>query len=211
MPASVRASPARRPRPGGTGRCCRRSAPRPAAAAGAQTGRASQSRRGGQPLRGRPVQCGAGDHDVRAGQLVVAVDHDQVETARIHAAGAAPAPRAGCLDAAQRRRRRAMPPQPMTRPGSGARSESATAASGLGHSRAATHFQGGRGTSVRSSCGTPDGFRQPDRLRMQAGQRFTENPRRGGFRHGGAFRRAAGKGQCGGGVNRPIAWTITPP
>ena len=80
-----------------------------------------------------------------------------------------------------------MPPQAMTSPGSGARSESATAASGLGQSFAATHFQGGRGRQGAQFMRQAGGLRQADRLRLQAGQGLAEDQGRGGVRHGAGF------------------------
>jgi hypothetical protein len=41
--------------------------------------------RDGEPRGRHAMQGGAGDHDIRAGQIVMARDNDQVEAARVHA------------------------------------------------------------------------------------------------------------------------------
>ena len=48
-----------------------------------------------------------------------------------------------------------MPPQPIASDGNGARTASATAASGFGHSLAVIHFHGARGFSSRNSAERP--------------------------------------------------------
>ena len=72
-----------------------------------------------------------------------------------------------------------MPPQPITRSGSGARSDSATTDSGRGHNRAAIHFHGAAGLQHPHIRPQPRRLRQPQSLGLQAGEAFAENPRGG--------------------------------
>ena len=70
----------------------------------------------------------------------------------------------------------AMPPQPITSSGSGARTASGTTASGAGHSEAASHFHG------RARCEHPHlrleagRLGQAQRLRLQSGEALAQNP-----------------------------------
>ena len=89
----------------------------------------------------------------------------------------------------------AMPPQPMARPGRGAFTASATAASGLGQNLAEIHFQGARGLQDAHIGGQPGGFGEAEGLGAQPGESFADDPRGGDVRHGGAFRRGGVKGQ----------------
>src|SRR5271165_5077016 len=55
-----------------------------------------------------------------------------------------------------------MPPQPITRSGSGARTASETTVNGRGHSRAAIHFHGAGGRNTRKSVVNPAASASPN-------------------------------------------------
>ena len=121
----------------GRGRCARR---------GAQSRAASR-----QPRRRHPVQRGAGDDHVRAGQPVMPVGDHHDRSAAGPCAGAAPAPRARPRPA-QRGADRA-PPCRRSRSGVPAAglAPAGRRASGAGQSRAGIQRQGARGASTRRS------------------------------------------------------------
>ena len=123
--------------------------------------RTPRIRRRRKPRRGGAMQRRPRDHDVRPGQFVVPVHHDQVEAARVHARmlhlhhrPAASAQRRadrGRHAAAADHQFRAAAPAPRPR----------TAASGAGHSDAVTHLHGARGASTRSSGCSPAASARP--------------------------------------------------
>ena len=152
-------------------------------------------RRRGQPFRRDPVQRGAGHHHVRPGQLIVPVDHDQVEEPRVHA-------------------RMLHLHQPCHVAAEG-RSH------GGGRSAAADHQVRQWGTHRIADCrqrtwpelrrdvfprrarlqhahfgGKPGGLGEAERLGLQSGELFAKNPWRGALHHAPAFRRAAAMRQC---------------
>ena len=169
-----------------SGRCCHRSARRPAAAAGGRTGRAKRRRR--RPGAPGVARCSA----VRVTTTLGPVSPSwRLTTTRSKRRGS----RRGCCTCTTARppRRSAaataapMPPQAMTSPGSGP-------AERIGHRgqrpwpELRRHpFPGrprGQGAQFMRQAG---GLGQADRLRLQAGQRFAQDQGRGGVRHGTGF------------------------